>query len=571
MASRGSTASYEPWYERWPDLLEWERDRFRAWKLPWQIDEEAQKRGFLVVHSEVEFCGSPVPIRVEYASETPELPPNVFSDPPVLDRHQQPFLGNFCLLARPEDDWKARDWGAADLIGNQLNALLRDTEAGDETVRENEAPMPEPRSATYGYADGSVVLIPGNIANPKGESGKFGLREFDRGRYVLAELDEVPGDERLVECFPVKGTRSGHWTRLSEAPPAGPTGTEVLAWLKSELPALVRFPPPPPPRRKRGKGAGSPEHETKFVALVYPEEADPDGAQRDGWLFLELHRGGEANLLHAQVTSEAERSRRIPELSDLPDRKVVVVGLGSLGGEAAIQMARAGVGRLFLIDWDRYEANNAVRHILGVDQSGRSKGQAVAEACRRANPFCRIAGDAHLHFGVSALPPPLERLYRALEDADLVIETTGVHQLQLLVSRIAWELRKSVVLAWLTDGSWAGEVARLVPGATACGRCFSTRQSDGTVLIGEADPDAAVFPQGCVHPTTSGAGFEASEVVTNASRVAASILTDKYPSSSWDHAVFNFRRVPEDKEHPRFAVEGLPPSDDCAVCGHDAG
>ena len=70
---------------------------------------------------------------------------------------------------------------------------------------------------------------------------------------------------------------------------------------------------------------------------------------------------------------------------------------------------------------------------------------------------------------------------------------------------------------------------------------------------------------------TSGAGFEASEVVTNASRVAASILADKYPSPSWDHAVFNFRREPEDKDHPRFAVEPLPPSDDCSVCGHDAG
>jgi hypothetical protein len=69
-------------------------------------------------------------------------------------------------------------------------------------------------------------------------------------------------------------------------------------------------------------------------------------------------------------------------------------------------------------------------------------------------------------------------------------------------------------------------------------------------LIGEADPDTAVFAQGCVHPTTSGAGFEASEVVTNAGRMAAAMLADGYPDPGWDHAVFNFRRRPDDPDHP---------------------
>lgn len=173
MESRGSTGSYRPWYEHWPDLLDWERERFGAWELPWVVDEEAKAHGFLVVHSEVEFRGNTVPIRVEYPSETPELPPTVFSDPPILDRHQQPFRGNFCLLARPEDDWNARDWGAADLIGHQLKALLRDSEAGVDVVRENEAPIPEPPSATFAYEEDSVVLIPGNLACPEGDEGRF--------------------------------------------------------------------------------------------------------------------------------------------------------------------------------------------------------------------------------------------------------------------------------------------------------------------------------------------------------------------------------------------------------------
>lgn len=573
MESRGSTGSYRPWYERWPKLLAWERERFEAWKLPWIVDEDAKAHGFLVVHSEVEYRGNTVPIRVEYPSETPELPPTVFSDPPILDRHQQPFRGNFCLLARPEDDWNARDWGAADLIGHQLQALLRDSEAGEEVVRKNEAPIPEPPSATFQHEEDSVVLIPGNLARPEGEEGGFRLQQFDKRRFVLAELDGERGNERLVDYFPSRGELSGRWRRLNAAPPRGPDGSEVLAWLQESHPDLVRFPPPAPPQRRRGKGKGrgGGQRSQKAVGLVFPEEAGPDGTQRDGWLILLADKSGSASLLHVQVTSEEERARRTPELADLPTRKVVIVGLGSLGGETAVQMARAGVGRLFLIDWDRLEANNAVRHVLGVDQAGRNKCQAVAEACRRANPFCTITGHGSLRFGDTTLPPPLKRVYEALEDADLVIETTGVHQIQLLVSRVALELNKPVVLAWLTDGSWAGEVARLVPGETACGRCFSERQTNREVLIGEADPDAAVFAQGCVHPTTSGAGFEASEVVTNAGRMAAAMLADGYPDPGWDHAVFNFRRRADDPDHPRFAVEQLEPNDECEVCRRDAG
>lgn len=564
MASPASTGSYRPWFERWPELVEWERRRFEHHGLPWAIDERAKAHGYLVVDSEVEYEGRPVPIRVVYPSETPELPPLIYAEETILERHQQPFAGNFCLLERPEDDWNARDWGAADLIDGQLKALLRDSEAGEAVVRAAEAPVPEPRTAMYQYAPGSVILVPGDLAAPEGEGGSFALRPFDVKRFVLSEVDGRGGDPRVVDRFRTGGEVRGAWRRVDQAPLAGPDGQAILRWLDEEHPDLVRFPPRPSPR---GGRRGQPEITTKYVGLVFSEEAEPGGRERQSWLFLEVERSGAAALLHAQVTSEEERGRRIPGLRDLRERKVTIVGMGSLGGELAVQLARAGVGELHLIDHDRFEVNNAVRHVLGVDQSGRSKVHAVAEACTRANPFCNLIGDPDLHLGSPAPVPPLQRLHAAVADADLVVDTTGVNQLQLVVGRVAWELGKPVVLCWLTDGSWAGEVARLTPGSTACGACFLARQVRHEGLAGEADPDAAVFPQGCAHPTTSGAGFEASEVVANAARLVTSMLSDGYPEIEWDHAVMNFRRTPDDPVHRRFDAEFLEPSDDCEFCG----
>src|SRR5687768_13956291 len=43
---------------------------------------------------------------------------------------------------------------------------------------------------------------------------------------------------------------------------------------------------------------------------------------------------------------------RAPELAPLPNKKVVIVGLGCLGSTTAMSLARAGVGELHLVDHD---------------------------------------------------------------------------------------------------------------------------------------------------------------------------------------------------------------------------
>jgi len=568
MESRASTGKHRPWFERSPELLAWELRRFDAWRFPYEIDEDAKARGFLILRTEVPFAGEQRSVEVRYPAETPEFPPVVF-DEPVLGRHQHPFHGNFCLLGRPEDDWPAASWGAADLIGYQLLELLTDGEAGEATVRANEEPMPEPYSAYYRYDHNAAILIPGNLASPAGQGGSLRVRRFRARQFVLLAMDKDTGDPRLTDFLQLPGSRelTGRWIRLNTPPPAGPNARELLGWLREEHGEL--FPPPRPPRGKQQGRDSGPD----VVAIVFPEEALPDGTPRDGWLVV--HRSGSGGtLLHAQVVSEEERSRRIPELSELPKRKVVVIGVGGLGGELAVQLARAGVGRLHLFDHDRFEASNSVRHVLGVEMAGIDKSEGVADACRRANPLSEIAMEPGVHFGSvdPKSPTALERLEAALEDADLVVETTGVNQIETLVSRVAWESDVPAVLCWLTDGAHAGHLVRLVAGRTACGKCFFTRERAGELLQGDADPTAVAFAQGCSHPTTTGASFEHSELVANTTRLCASMLSEgAYPDPGWDHAVMNFRHDPRVAENRRFVAEDLPPTEDCARCRPAAG
>lgn len=577
MASRDDTDSYKPWFERWPELEEWERERFKAHDLGWAPDETPRANGYLVVHSEVDYQGEPLAIAVVYPTEYPELPPWVYAEEVVLDRHQLPFRGNFCLLERPIDSWQGREWGAADLVAEQLLPLLRDSEAGPSVVREREAPIPEPATAFFGYADNAVVLVPANLTSAQGNSGSFEVKAFDADRYLLTKVGSVAADSPLTELLPLRGALKGRWKRLDSYPSEGPHGPEVLDWVRREHPGLLKNPVPPQPPRKRGRKrrtAGEPP--MQIAALVFPEERAASGTEHDAWMFLGVRNGREGFLLHSQEVSVEQRQRRVPDLAGLDANSAVVLGAGSLGSDVALHLARAGVGRLVVIDSDRFEVNNSVRHALGIDKAGLRKAAAVAEACRLANPFCQVSS-IELTVGGIEPPerPPLKVLEEAVRETDILVETTGVNQIELLAGRVAWDHGAPLVSCWVTDGSWAGEVIRVRPGITMCMTCFHAGQRQGQLLNGDAAPEdeAMVVAQGCTHPTVSGAGFDASETAAMAARLACQTLldSDSYPSPDWDHAVSNFRRNPVDEDFPRAAVEALPPNAECERCGQGAG
>ena len=70
--------------------------------------------------------------------------------------------------------------------------------------------------------------------------------------------------------------------------------------------------------------------------------------------------------------------------------KVVICGLGGLGSNIAIALARAGVGRLHLIDFDRIEITNLNRQQYFPEQIGMFKADAMKENLSHIAPYCEI-------------------------------------------------------------------------------------------------------------------------------------------------------------------------------------
>jgi len=78
-------------------------------------------------------------------------------------------------------------------------------------------------------------------------------------------------------------------------------------------------------------------------------------------------------------------------LARLADASVAVFGVGGVGSFAVEALARGGIGRLTLIDFDDICLTNVNRQLHALDGTiGRPKVQVMAERCRAINPAAQI-------------------------------------------------------------------------------------------------------------------------------------------------------------------------------------
>lgn len=93
--------------------------------------------------------------------------------------------------------------------------------------------------------------------------------------------------------------------------------------------------------------------------------------------------------------SRAERlERQISLIGESADEKlrrasVLVVGVGGVGGAIVESLARAGIGKITVVDHDSFAPSNLNRQILCTDATvGRSKAQVAVERILSVNPAC---------------------------------------------------------------------------------------------------------------------------------------------------------------------------------------
>lgn len=92
------------------------------------------------------------------------------------------------------------------------------------------------------------------------------------------------------------------------------------------------------------------------------------------------------------MTKDAIEAARIARMGGdavqkLKSAAVGIAGLGGLGSHIAVHLARMGVGRLVLADFDRVDLTNLHRQHYDLEQIGQYKTEALASQLRSIDPY----------------------------------------------------------------------------------------------------------------------------------------------------------------------------------------
>lgn len=101
----------------------------------------------------------------------------------------------------------------------------------------------------------------------------------------------------------------------------------------------------------------------------------------------------EMQIKMQQMISKEELDRafdaRFPDemRKKLRGAKVAVAGLGGLGSNIAVMLARSGIGHLFLVDFDVVDVTNLNRQMYFISHLGLPKTEALPQILYQINPY----------------------------------------------------------------------------------------------------------------------------------------------------------------------------------------
>ena len=90
------------------------------------------------------------------------------------------------------------------------------------------------------------------------------------------------------------------------------------------------------------------------------------------------------------------RNTGILESDIMLKKGAIIIGCGSVGSLVALELARAGVGRFFLVDSDILGYHNICRHQCGIQDVGKFKTTAVKERILQINPTAVVETSSKL-------------------------------------------------------------------------------------------------------------------------------------------------------------------------------
>lgn len=409
--------------------------------------------GNLRVEFDIEHGANLWELVLTYPVVFPDAPPLVKTrDGKRISGHQYGPAGELCLEYRPEN-WHSDVTGAMMVLS--AYGLL----SGENPKDGGYAPhVRDGHEVTIGQATrtagGRFVLTSNDWA---------ALQEVEPNRIHKAEIGLIAFDREI----------SARLTRVGSADSPSYQSTSRIPNMIVKFEIFVL-------RGEHVNLSGSPTPDDVFACIDKAENEDFDGTLiEEGRYFHLLASQDNRWTLYCVVLSEDEpfvhvchtlfegnQARRLPaELEAVSEKKIGIVGCGSLGAKTAMQLARANFGNFLLIDDDVFFEGNLVRHTLTSLDIGFHKATALRRKMLEVNPsagietrLIRLGGQESSELTVSAMAE--------LAECDVLVDATADLRAFSFVAAVAKRNKIPVVWGSVLAGGIGGIVGRALPDKT---------------------------------------------------------------------------------------------------------
>lgn len=385
----------------------------------------------------------------------------------------------------------------------------------------------------------NVSLDPVEIA--KGNLRTSGGKVLTIGKWWALKAEPKPfaNADELAAVMPDPGSAM---LRLAKA-----LGKRLAA-IDGDIPAAVRF---------LGRD-GMPEWQ--FFRFQKPAKVNSALLAPTDEELIERLRGYPIVAVHSsRIAPDAfflRNSGRMPR-EVLQDKHIVVMGLGAVGSEVADCIAKAGVGHLTLVDYDKLELGNVVRHLTGIESIGQFKCNAVGLRATYHNPYATIDVDADA----------TDFDWSAADAGAVAVSSIADDNIESLISELAVQANRTVYFARALRGGKAARIFRVQPETDPCMHCLALYQSDAESPFPRVPDDETlpVMATECNNPIRPGSAADLKLIAGLAARI---VLEDVQSPTGTNHWVW----VTEELDDYAKGLWGsvtpftLPKHPHCPVC-----
>lgn len=227
----------------------------------------------------------------------------------------------------------------------------------------------------------------------------------------------------------------------------------------------------------------------------------------------------------------------------LGNKKVAIIGVGSLGSSVVMQLVRAGISNLILIDPDKFESANIGRHVLGIDDLGQYKTNALKERIQRDIPFSNIKSIPNF------IQYELIDKISLLDDIDAVVITSA----NWLSEELLWffrELRQqkwAFIQGWTEPYAIVGHVLVTPLNSNNDGRYMFDHNGNFKNCFTKWPDNGVVALPGCGDGFIPGGPIGISSIANLIAQTTIDVLTGKINEKVWISSIGDVEKIEQAK------------------------